>query len=73
MERGACLSEAKRSWSYTILWAADGWQDKAAVNAGGRLPIIKEIDLRLATQLPGKPAEEHTPHRPLDKLAVETF
>ena len=33
----------------------------------GRLPVIGGIDVRLAHQLPGKPAEGHTPHPNFDK------
>lgn len=34
-----------------------------------RLPVIQGIDIRLAPWLPGKLAEGHTPHYPLDKLS----
>ena len=34
---------------------------------GGKLPIIGEIDVRLAHGLPGKPAEGHAPRHPSDQ------
>ena len=33
----------------------------------GRLPVTGGIDIRLAHELPGRPAERHCPHRSLDK------
>lgn len=50
--------------------AAGGWQDRAAVSAprdGGKLAVIGGIDLRSAHWVPGKPREEHAPHRSFDK------
>ena len=35
----------------------------------GRLPVKGKIDVRLAHWLPGKPAEEHAPTGPFDKLS----
>ena len=61
-----------RSWSDTTLCAADGKQDVAAVFAlrgRGRLPVRERTDFRLAQGLPGKSAEEHTPHYPFGKLS----
>ena len=48
--------------------APDGGQDMAALFAPegrGRLPVIEGIDIRS----PEKPAEDHTPHCPFDKLS----
>ena len=62
---GAYISEA-RSWSDTPLCAAD----MAAVftpRGKGRLPVIGEVDIRLAGWLPGKLAEGHSPYCPFDK------
>lgn len=53
------MSEA-RSWSSTPPSVADSRQDMAAVltpSRRGRLPVIREIDIRLAFQLPGKATE----------------
>ena len=64
------MSEA-RSWRDTPPCAAKGRQDMVAVFAPtgrGRLPVIGGIDVWSAHWLPGKPAEEHAPHCPTDKL-----
>ena len=64
--------EAKESWNDTPPWMAGGRQDMAAVFAtrgSERLPVIGEIDVRLAHWLPAKPAEEHAPYHPFDKLS----
>ena len=48
----------------------DSRQDMAAVFAPRgkwRLPVIREMDIRLVHVLPGKPAEEHAPQRFFDK------
>ena len=61
-----------RSWSDTPLCAADGGQDMAAVFASGgrrRLLVKGGIDIRWAHWLPGKPAEEPSPHCSFDKLS----
>ena len=71
MDGGAYVSEA-RSWSDTPPCAVDGGQDMAAVCAGGGgwvLPVIGEIDVRLAHWLPGKSAEGQAPHHPYDSLS----
>ena len=68
---GAYMSEA-RSWSDTPACVADSGQVMAAAFAPrgrGRVPVIGRIDVRWAHRLPGKPAEEHTPHCCFDKLA----
>ena len=47
-------------------------QDTAAVIAGGRgrLPVVGEIDVRLAHWLPGKSAEVYAPHSPLQLRTI---
>ena len=45
-------------------------QDMAAVFTSGRrgrLPVIGEIDVRLAFQLPGKATERYAPNHTFDK------
>ena len=37
--------------------------------ARARLPVIGGIEVRLAHQLPGKLAEGHAPHYPMNKLS----
>ena len=59
LNRVSYASKAK-SWSNTPPCIADGEQDTAAVfeiqQGEGRLPVIGGIDIRLAHQLPRKPA-----------------
>ena len=53
-----CVQQtASRPW-----WQSSLLGRKEVTSYGG-------IDIRLAHQLPGKPAEEYTPHHPLDKLS----
>lgn len=50
----------------------EGAQDEAARSTSGEKGVVtnyREIDSRLAHQLPGQPAEGHTPHHPVDKLS----
>ena len=59
MDEGSYVSEAG-SWSDTPPCVADCGKDMAAVLATwgrGRLPVMGRTDVRLAHQLPGKPAE----------------
>ena len=63
------MSEAK-SWSNTPPCVADSRQDMAAVftpSRRGRLPVIGEIDVKLAFQLPGKATEGYAPNHTFDK------
>lgn len=50
---------------------ADGMAVVLVIGKGseGIYQLAKEIDVRLAHQLPGKPAEEHAPYGPFDKLS----
>ena len=54
------MSEA-RPWSNTPSCMADGMAVVLVIGEGseGIYQLPKEIDVRLAHQLPGKPAEEH--------------
>ena len=56
-----------RSWSDTQPCVADGRQDIAVSLPYQRKKKV-EIDFRLIHWFPGKPAEEHTPYYPFDKL-----
>ena len=62
MDGEAYMSEV-RSWSHTPRCAVNVRQDPAAVfspggGLGGQLPVIGGINVRLAHQLPRKPAAE---------------
>ena len=50
-----------------------GFMDRGSymskVAGGGKLPVIGGTDVRLAHWLPGKPAEEHAPQHPFDRLS----
>ena len=54
------MSEA-RFWSAAPLCVADVAAIFAVGGGWGRLPVIEGVEIRLAHQLPGKPAEGHTP------------
>ena len=63
-----CLKQGPRV-THQHVWQMVG-QDMASVFAPGRkgrLPVIGEIDVRLAHWLAGKLAEQHTPHCPFVK------
>lgn len=62
------MSEA-RPWSNTPSCMADGMAVVLVTGKGseGIYQLAKEIDVGLAHQLPGKPAEEH--HCPFEKLS----
>lgn len=64
------MSEA-RPWSNTPSCMADGMAVVLVIGEGseGIYQLPKEIDVRSAHQLPGKPAEEHTPHGAFDQLS----
>jgi len=67
MDGGVYTSEASGD---TPLCTVDSRQDMAAVFAPRgkwRLPVIREMDIRLVHVLPGKPAEEHAPQCFFDK------
>ena len=69
MNGGTYMSEA-RSWSSTPPCVADSRQDMAAVftpSRRGRLPVIGEIDVKLAFQLPRKATEGYAPNHTFDK------
>ena len=68
MDGGAYSSEA-RSWSDISPCAADMAANSLPGGGGGYQLVTEGIDIRLAHQLPGKPAEDHAPHHPSDKLS----
>ena len=73
---GLCLprfktEETARSWSniHSMPWAASRRWQQSSFQGRGRWqwPVIGEIDIRLAHQLPGKPREAQAHHRLFDK------
>ena len=69
------MSEA-RSWSNPQPCVANRRQDVEVVFVPewrGSLPVIGGIDVRLAHQLQGKPAERHSPHHHFESYQVKIF
>ena len=50
-------------------WAEHGSRLRYAPPERGRVWVTAETDIRLAHQLPWKPAEGRVPHLPFDKLS----